>query len=57
MTRRAAPNFFRGLGKNTCLIQPALKSNAPGLENSKNIFGICGKHCLKAECSAFYCRL
>jgi len=22
-------NFFQGLGKNTCLLQPALKSNAP----------------------------
>jgi len=26
-----APNFFQGLRENTCSIQPALKSNAPGL--------------------------
>jgi len=25
------PNFFQGLGQNTCLLQPALKSNAPGI--------------------------
>jgi len=24
-------NFFQGLGENTCSIEPALKSNAPGL--------------------------
>jgi len=24
-------NFFQGLGENTCLLQPALKSTAPGL--------------------------
>jgi len=23
--------FFQGLGENTCLLQPALKSTAPGL--------------------------
>jgi len=23
--------FFQGLGKNTCSLQPVLKSNAPGL--------------------------
>jgi len=23
--------FFQGLGENTCSLQPALKSNAPGL--------------------------
>jgi len=23
--------FFQGLGENACLLQPALKSNAPGL--------------------------
>jgi len=27
----SAPNLFQGLGENTCSIQPALKSNAPGL--------------------------
>jgi len=27
----SAPNFFHGLGENTCLLQLALKSNAPGL--------------------------
>jgi len=27
----SAPNFFQGLGENTYLLQPALKSNAPGL--------------------------
>jgi len=27
----SAPNFFQGLGENTCSLQPALKSNAPGL--------------------------
>jgi len=27
----STPNFFQGLGENTCSIQPALKSNAPGL--------------------------
>jgi len=26
-----APNFFQGLGENTCSLQPALKSNALGL--------------------------
>jgi len=26
-----APTFFQGLGENTCLLQLALKSNAPGL--------------------------
>jgi len=26
-----AQNFFQDLGKNTCLLQPALKSTAPGL--------------------------
>jgi len=26
-----APHFFQGLGENTCLLQPALKSNALGL--------------------------
>jgi len=25
---------FQGLGENTCLLQPALKSTAPGLERS-----------------------
>jgi len=28
---RSASNFFQGLGENTCLFQPVLKSNAPGL--------------------------
>jgi len=29
---RSAPKiFFQGLGENTCLLQPALKSNTPGL--------------------------
>jgi len=27
----SAPNFFQGLGENTCLLHPALKSPAPGL--------------------------
>jgi len=27
----SAPNFFQGLGENTCLLQPALKSTVPGL--------------------------
>jgi len=27
----SAPNFFQGLGENTSSLQPALKSNAPGL--------------------------
>jgi len=27
----SAPNFFQGVGENTCLLQTALKSNAPGL--------------------------
>jgi len=27
----SAPYCFQGLGENTCLLQPALKSNAPGL--------------------------
>jgi len=26
-----APNFFQGLGENTCRLQPAVKSTAPGL--------------------------
>jgi len=26
-----APNFFQGLGENTCSLQPALKGIAPGL--------------------------
>jgi len=26
-----APNFLQDLGESTCLLQPALKSNAPGL--------------------------
>jgi len=26
-----AQNFFQGFGENTCLLQPALKSTAPGL--------------------------
>jgi len=31
-TRWICANFlFQGLGKNTCLLQPALKSNVPGL--------------------------
>jgi len=30
-TRGSAPNFFQGLGENTCLLQPALKSTALGL--------------------------
>jgi len=30
----SAPNFFQGLGENTCLLQPALKNNAPGLYNT-----------------------
>jgi len=25
--------FFQGLGENTCLLQPALKSTAPGLRS------------------------
>jgi len=29
----SAPNFFQGL-ENTCSIQPALKSSAPGLEDT-----------------------
>jgi len=27
----SATNFVSGFKKNTCLLQPALKSNAPGL--------------------------
>jgi len=27
-----APNFFQGLGENPCLLQPALKSNAPSFK-------------------------
>jgi len=27
----SVPIFFQGLGENTCSLQPALKSNAPGL--------------------------
>jgi len=27
-----ASNFFQGLGENTCSLQPALKSNALGLQ-------------------------
>jgi len=30
-TRRICTTFFQGLGENTYLLQPALKSNAPGL--------------------------
>jgi len=30
-TRRIRQNFFQGLVENTCSLQPALKSNAPGL--------------------------
>jgi len=28
---KSAPNIFQGLGENTCSLQSALKSNAPGL--------------------------
>jgi len=28
-----APNFIQGLEENTCLLQPALKSNAPGFSS------------------------
>jgi len=28
---KSAPNFFQDLGEITCSLQPALKSNAPGL--------------------------
>jgi len=28
---RSAPFFFQGVGENTCLLQSALKSIAPGL--------------------------
>jgi len=28
---RSAPNFFQGLGENTCSLQPAMKITAPGL--------------------------
>jgi len=28
---RSVPNFFHGLGENTCSLQLALKSNSPGL--------------------------
>jgi len=32
MTRQIyAKFFFQGLGENTCLLQPALKSSVPGL--------------------------
>jgi len=27
----SVPNFFQGLGENTCSLQPTLKGNAPGL--------------------------
>jgi len=30
-TRGSAPNISQGLGENTFSLQPALKSNAPGL--------------------------
>jgi len=30
-TRRICAKFFQGLEENTCLLQSALKSNAPGL--------------------------
>jgi len=30
-TRRICAKFFQGLGENTCLLRPALKSNAPSL--------------------------
>jgi len=29
-TKRICANFFQGLGESTCLLQPALKSTAPG---------------------------
>jgi len=29
--RRSSTNFFQGLGKNTCSLQPALKNTTPGL--------------------------
>jgi len=29
----SAPNLFSGFGENTCSLQPALKSNAPGLKS------------------------
>jgi len=32
-TRRICANFFQGLGVSTCSLQPALKSNAPGLSS------------------------
>jgi len=31
-TKQICANFFHGLGENSCLLQPALKSTAPGLD-------------------------
>jgi len=28
----SVPNYFQGLGENTCSLQTGLESNAPGLE-------------------------
>jgi len=28
----SVPNFLQGLGESTCLLQPALKSTAPGMQ-------------------------
>jgi len=33
----SAPNFFQGLEENTCFLQPALKSIAPGLQSAAQI--------------------
>jgi len=33
-TRRICDKFFQGLGENICSLQPALKSNAPGLKGT-----------------------
>jgi len=38
----SAQIFFQGLGQNTCLLESALKSNAPGHESkiNKSIFSV-----------------
>jgi len=43
---RSAPNFFQGLGENTCLLQRT-KSNAPGLQGSLWFCIFCCKVCFR----------
>jgi len=45
-TRWICTKFFSGFRENTCSLQPALKSSAPGFKSEMDL-QLCLKHCCK----------